>query len=147
MTCPKCGRHFEAAASFCTFCGVALFATTSTPATVAPAAQVPSRPAQVPVHQARAVVAHPGHQPYVPHPIAVQSSQYSTAAIVAFVFGLILFSLPAVICGHVARRNIKRFGMRGNGLAIAGLVFGYLTLPFTLLFWVAVVFSFGGYRG
>jgi len=36
--------------------------------------------------------------------------------------------IPAVIFGHVAREQIRRTGERGEGLAIGGLVLGYLWL-------------------
>ena len=37
-------------------------------------------------------------------------------------------AIPAVILGHLAHGQIKRNGERGEGLAIAGLVLGYLWL-------------------
>jgi hypothetical protein len=51
-------------------------------------------------------------------------------AVGALVCGIIPFfgGVPAVILGHVARGQIRRTGERGDGLAIAGLVFGYLWL-------------------
>ncbi len=48
-------------------------------------------------------------------------------------------SLAAVICGHVARGRIRQGIDEGNGLAVAGLISGYLALvlwflPIGLLF-------------
>jgi hypothetical protein len=43
---------------------------------------------------------------------------------------------PAIVVGHVARRQIQRTGRQGAGLALAGLLFGWLVL---LLGVVAVV--------
>jgi len=42
----------------------------------------------------------------------------------------ILAGIPAVICGHTALSRIKRSGgvLQGNGLAIGGLVTGYLSI-------------------
>lgn len=47
----------------------------------------------------------------------------------------ILTAIPAVICGHVAMSRIKRSGgaLCGNGLAIAGLVTGYLGIALSLV--------------
>jgi hypothetical protein len=42
------------------------------------------------------------------------------------VFGLT--AIPAVITGHRARQEIRRTGEHGEGLAIAGLVLGYLAI-------------------
>jgi hypothetical protein len=46
-------------------------------------------------------------------------------------FCLSIFAgIPAVICGHTALSRIKRSGgmLQGNGLAIGGLVTGYLSI-------------------
>ncbi|MCP4346732.1 MAG: DUF4190 domain-containing protein [Desulfobacterales bacterium] len=42
------------------------------------------------------------------------------------------FSVPAVICGHIARHKIKS-GSGGNKTALAGLITGYLGLMIMLL--------------
>jgi hypothetical protein len=47
-------------------------------------------------------------------------------------------SILAVALGHAARAKIKQTGERGDGLAIAGLVLGYLGLSFWAL---AIVLS------
>ena len=51
----------------------------------------------------------------------------NTLAIVSLVLAFFV-SLGAVICGHIALSQIKRTGENGRGLAIAGLVLGYLGL-------------------
>lgn len=59
----------------------------------------------------------------------------SGAAIASLIFGILaLFtfavtSVPAIICGHVARAGIRKSEGRvaGSGMALAGLVLGYLT--------------------
>jgi Domain of unknown function (DUF1707)/Domain of unknown function (DUF4190) len=43
-------------------------------------------------------------------------------------------ALPAVICGHIARRQMRQTSEQGSGMAITGLVLGYLGI----LFWVAL---------
>ncbi len=47
----------------------------------------------------------------------------------------ILTSIPAIICGHIARRQIRDAGGRegGDGMAVAGLVMGYLVTVLTVL--------------
>ena len=61
------------------------------------------------------------------HGMAVTSLVLGIVSIVFVPFGL-LFGVPAVYCGHVARVEIARqpgeFG--GHGLAIGGLVTGYI---------------------
>jgi len=74
--------------------------------------------------------------PPLPRPLpAIASSSGSTSglAIASLVLGILSFfslgltGIPAVICGHIARGNIKKSSgtVSGNGLAIAGLVTGY----------------------
>jgi len=37
-----------------------------------------------------------------------------------------LITIPAIVLGHVARRQIRRTGEQGSGLALAGLILGYI---------------------
>jgi hypothetical protein len=54
---------------------------------------------------------------------------------IAEIFTLGFSAIPAVILGHIARAQIKRTGERGDGMAIAGLVLGYLSIGiWTLIF-------------
>lgn len=70
---------------------------------------------------------------------APRTPSTSALAIVSLAFGICgLFffgSLIAVICGHIARSQIGNSqGMQtGDGLALAGLILGYLGLGVTLL--------------
>ena len=50
-----------------------------------------------------------------------------------------LTAIPAVICGHVARQQIRRTGESGLGLATAGLVFGWLGVAFMALIAAAII--------
>lgn len=53
------------------------------------------------------------------------SDSTNTFAVLALVFG-VLGGYLAIIFGHAALSQIKRTGERGSGLAIAGLILGYL---------------------
>jgi len=46
----------------------------------------------------------------------------------------IVFGIPAIICGHLAKSKIKRnpAQLKGGGMAITGLVLGYLAVVGTL---------------
>jgi uncharacterized membrane protein len=60
---------------------------------------------------------------------------------VAEFFSMGLTAIPAVICGHVAKREMRQTGQRGDGLATAGLVLGYMGI----IFWgIIIVFSILG---
>ncbi len=58
-------------------------------------------------------------------------------AVGALVCGIIPFfgGIPAVVLGHVARGQIKKSGERGDGMAVAGLILGYLWVSL----WVLVI--------
>lgn len=55
----------------------------------------------------------------------------------------ILFAIPAVICGHVAKGKIKKSQgtLGGDGMALAGLILGYIGIGLTLTLyplWMAI---------
>ena len=72
-----------------------------------------------------------------------QPARTSGTAITSLVFGIItwvglpfLGALVAVICGHVARGEIRRMpagSIEGDGMAIAGLILGYVQLGLFLI--------------
>jgi len=57
---------------------------------------------------------------------------------IAEVFTLGFAAIPAVILGHLARAQIRRTGERGDGMAIAGLVLGYLGIAGWLFIILAI---------
>lgn len=71
----------------------------------------------------------------------------SSLAIASLVSGIIsilgclfITGIPAIICGHIAKRRIKKSSSKltGKGLATAGLIMGYLSLLFSLLAAVSI---------
>jgi hypothetical protein len=58
-----------------------------------------------------------------------------------------LGSLAGIWLGVAARRTISRTGERGNGLAIAGIIVGVLTLIFAIAYWVYIAKHVGGAAG
>ncbi len=82
----------------------------------------------------------------------------STMAIVSLVFGILSWlllpligAIVAVVCGHLARSEIRHAPvdavLEGNGMAVAGLVLGYLHLAlamFAILFVVLFLYAAGG---
>lgn len=71
------------------------------------------------------------------------SQSYNPWAIASLVLGLSMTAILAVVAGHVALVQIRRSGERGRGLAIAGLVLGYLEIVFYVaLFMAAFGFLF-----
>ncbi|WP_426699977.1 DUF4190 domain-containing protein [Rhodanobacter sp. Col0626] len=85
------------------------------------------------------------------------SSGTSSLAVVSLVFGILSWCLlpfigaiVAVICGHMARGEIRRSPIdnpiEGDGMAVAGLVLGYAHLALCMLglfvFIAALAFGF-----
>jgi hypothetical protein len=87
---------------------------------------------------------HLGVMPYQPGYYPAVTTPTSGLAIGALVCGIAelftlgLASIPAVILGHCARAHIRRTGERGDGLAIAGLVLGYLGIGIWTLIIIAL---------
>lgn len=67
-------------------------------------------------------------------------------SIAALVLGLCGTAILAVVAGHVALSQISRTGESGRGLAIAGLVLGYLEIVLYVLL-VAGLFGFFVWAG
>jgi len=109
-TCPRCAASLPDGVSFCSACGSTI---TAPPVTPPP-------------------------QPYAP----VQPGAYigpqenSGKAIGSLVCGLLFFIpfsfIVAIVLGHIALSEIKRSAgrLKGQGMAIAGLVLGYGTIVF-----------------
>ena len=81
-----------------------------------------------------------------------RAPQTSPLAIASLVFGIVCWlALPvvgcllAIACGHLARRDIRaaRGRIAGDGLAVGGLVLGYLQLA-TIIVGILVVLAFFG---
>ena len=65
--------------------------------------------------------------------------------IIGLLFGLFCLGFPfavaAVICGHIARSQIRSKSLGGNGMAVAGLVTGYLVIALSAL--IGLIFMVG----
>jgi Domain of unknown function (DUF1707)/Domain of unknown function (DUF4190) len=65
----------------------------------------------------------------------------NSMAIASMVLGVAEFftggltAIPAVVCGHIARRQMKLTSQRGDGLATSGLVLGYMAI----IFWSVLI--------
>jgi hypothetical protein len=86
----------------------------------------------------------PGHFPGAP--MTPQVVQYvrpartnglavaSLACGIGQLFFWFLAAIPAVVLGHMARRQIRQTGEDGQGMATAGLVLGWIGIALTVLF-------------
>ena len=80
--------------------------------------------------------------------------QTSTAAVLSLVFGILgwialpfIGSIVAIICGHMARSEIRRAppnSVEGDGMAIAGLILGWSMLIVSVLAIFMLIVFLGG---
>jgi hypothetical protein len=87
-----------------------------------------SPPPGPPYYEAEQSYAPPYAGPWPPYAPAPPANKLAVAALVCgiaqFMIGITF--LPAIICGHIARRQIRRTGDQGDDLARAGLILGYV---------------------
>ena len=114
MFCGRCGSPNQESARFCALCGNPLQAAEQPPA---PPAAVASQPVAA----------------STPAPFAEPPST-SGKAVASLLCGFLFFFFPAavaaVILGHLSLSDIKKSAGRltGRGVAVAGLIFGYMGL-------------------
>src|SRR5580693_3549264 len=63
-----------------------------------------------------------------------------------FIFGPPV-AIPAIVFGHLARRQIKRTGEQGAGLALAGLILGWATVILAIVLIVVALAMSAGMHG
>lgn len=87
--------------------------------------------------QAAYALANPG-QPIPTPPLMLgvdpygASNRTNTMAILAIIFGF-FGGILGIVFGHIALSQIRRTGEGGRGLAITGLVFGYIGVGLTII--------------
>ena len=92
----------------------------------------------------------PPPAPAMPAPVARPTSTLAIASLVAGVLSWLLMpfvaGIVAVVCGHMARGEIRRSNgnVDGDGMAVAGLVLGWVNIVLCVLTVLAVVLFFGG---
>jgi hypothetical protein len=91
--------------------------------------------------------------PPVPAPAPAAAPATSTLAVVSLAAGIVswvlmpfIAGLVAIVCGHMARGEIRRGNgaLEGDGLAVAGLVLGWINVVLCVLTVAAIVLFFGG---
>jgi len=55
----------------------------------------------------------------------------------------IFTGIPAIILGHMARRQIRQTGEQGAGMAMAGLVLGYIGVALAVIALILIVVAVG----
>ncbi|MCZ9881689.1 DUF4190 domain-containing protein [Arthrobacter sp. B2a2-09] len=66
-------------------------------------------------------------------PLFAAPSRTNVLAIISLISAF-MFSAAAVVTGHIALSEIKRTREAGRGMALAGLIIGYVGVAFTIVF-------------
>jgi len=134
--CSNCG-HEKGMGSYCGGCGQRSGTAGAPPQNQPPQYQPPQY--QPPQYQP------PQYQPpqygapqYVP-----VSNKTNSMAIASLIVSLICCAPLGVIFGHVALGQIDKTGEGGRGLAVAGLIVGYIGIGIGLLFFLGALGSSG----
>ena len=119
MYCPQCGQQNAPQSTSCVYCGQPLVTPAAAPPSSPPASVAPPAPGAVPT---------------------------DGKAIASMVLGLLSFlicfaGIPAIILGHISRSNIalSKGQLKGEGMALAGLIMGYASLALTFLAILAAI--------
>lgn len=85
----------------------------------------------------------PQYQPQYQQPvIVVQNRGTNTMAVMALVFGIVFCPL-GIVFGHIARKQIRDTGEDGDGLALAGMIIGYIQTGLVVLVCLLEIVAFG----
>ena len=78
--------------------------------------------------------AYPPQQPYaVVRPTNTLAIVSLATGIASYVVVPVIGAIVAIVTGHMARGQIRRTGEGGGGLALAGLILGYLHLVIAVI--------------
>jgi hypothetical protein len=98
-------------------------------------------------------VAAPEGPRYYPYPVAPPTNGLAIASLVCSIAGVATcVSAPVgAVLGHVARRQIRERGEAGDGLALAGIIVGWvltgLLLAYLLVMAVVIILGMNGVFG
>ena len=91
----------------------------------------------------------PAAPPQVYQPGYPPQRSTNSMAVVAMVAGIAQFlgfwllgTIPAIICGHIARRQIRQTGEAGDGMALAGVILGWVGAALSVLAIIAFIALF-----
>ncbi|MBP2452804.1 peptidylprolyl isomerase [Mycolicibacterium lutetiense] len=84
---------------------------------------------------------HPSYPPAYPvgYPAGYPPPARTNGMAIASLIGAVLFAPLGIVFGHISLSQLKRSGEQGRGIAIAGLIIGYVMTALTLVAVVLVV--------
>lgn len=106
-----------------------------------PGLGAPYPPPQYPVGAPGYPLAYPGAPMPMGYPQPPKTNGLAIASLVCSLLGLFccVTALPGVILGHMATSQIKQTGEEGKGLALAGLIIGYVSMAIVVIFFALML--------
>lgn len=112
---------------------------------MAKADNTPSTPKAAPQVAPKAAPAAPAAPAYVPAPV-VPTNVLAIVSLVTGILGLtfapFISSIAAIITGHISLHQIKTTHEQGRGMALAGLILGYVMLALAFIGLAVLIFIF-----
>ena len=105
----------------------------------------PATPKAAPKAAPKTAPAAPAAPTYVPAPV-VPTNVLAIVSLVTGILGLtfapFISSIAAIITGHISLHQIKTTHEQGRGMALAGLILGYVMLALALIGLAILIFIF-----
>jgi hypothetical protein len=83
---------------------------------------------------------------YTPYPTGPKTNTLAIISLIASLAGIFIVpfigQIVGVITGHMGLKQIKERGENGRGLALAGLIIGYVTLALTIIATIVLIIVF-----
>jgi uncharacterized protein YacL len=102
----------------------------------------PDVPPPPPAPPAPAYGSAPAYDAGTPSYAAAPASQKTNVLAIVSLVSAFFISIVGIITGHIALSQIKKTGEQGRGLAIAGLIIGYIGLVVGIILaivWFAII--------
>lgn len=108
-----------------------------------PAAPVPPASQPAPAY-GQAAPAYGQAAPAYGQPAGAKTNTLAIVALVASLAGLFtgVGFLVGIICGHISLSQIKKTGEQGRGMALAGLIIGYIGIVVSIILTIAFIAFF-----
>jgi Domain of unknown function (DUF4190) len=115
------------------------------PAYGAPQA-APGAPQPAPAY-GQAAPAYGQAAPAYGQPTGAKTNVLAIVSLIASIAGIVIAwgigSIVGIICGHISLSQIKKTGEEGRGMAVAGLIVGYIGLALAILSVIIIAIIFG----
>ena len=80
-------------------------------------------------------------------PTGAKTNVLALVSLIASIAGIVIAwgigSIVGIICGHISLSQIKKTGEEGRGMAVAGLIVGYIGLALAILSVIIIAIIFG----